>query len=73
MPEEKKSRYTPAQKRAAEKYFEEKIETIAVRVPKGRKDYYKSAAASVGLSLNQFAVNAMDEKIERTAGEGGRS
>lgn len=58
-------RYTDAQKRAAEKYLSEKVEDIRIRVPKGKKEYYKAQAAAAGLSLNQFAVDAMDEKIER--------
>ena len=62
---EKKTYYTSAQKRAAEKYLSEKVENIILRVPKGRKDYYKDAAASADMSLNQFAIEAMDEKIER--------
>ena len=68
MPVEKKSTYkgsTDAIRKAVRKYQTESVETIAVRVPIGRKDYYKSAAASAGMSLNQFAVSAMDEKIER--------
>ncbi len=67
---EKKTSYhgnTEARKRATNKYHKETVETIAVRVPKsGRnKDYYKSHASKWGLSLNQFAVDAMNEKIER--------
>lgn len=56
---------TDARRRAAQKYHAEKIETIAVRVPIGRKDYYKTAADCAGQSLNQFAITAMDEKINR--------
>ena len=66
--EEKKSTYkgsSDAQRKAVAKYHAEKVEDIKIRVPKGRKDYYKDAAATVGLSLNQFAVQAMDEKIDR--------
>ena len=63
--EEKKSRYTPAQNKATQKYIKEHLESIQLRVPKGRKDYYKDAAAAVGQSLNQFAISAMDEKIDR--------
>ena len=65
---EKKSTYrgyTDAQKRAMEKYHSEKDEDIKIRVPKGRKEYYKDAAATIGQSLNQFAISAMDEKIDR--------
>ena len=63
--EEKKSTYTEAQKRAIAKYHAEKVEDIKIRVPKGRKEYYKSAADSAGQSLNQFTINALDEKIDR--------
>ena len=53
-----------AQRRAVSKYQSEKVETIAVRVPKGDKEYYKTAAGAAGLSLNTFAIQAMDEKIK---------
>lgn len=57
--------YTDAQKRAEKKYRSEKVETIAVRVPKGKKAYYKDKAESVGQSLNQFAIQSMNERIDR--------
>ena len=69
--EEKKSTYkgnTDARRKANKKYLTENVEDIKIRVPKGRKEYYKDAAASIGQSLNQFAVNAMDEKIDRDTG-----
>jgi len=65
---EKKNTYkgsSPAQRRAVAKYHAEKVEALTIRVPKGKRDYYKRAAASVGQSLNQFALSAMDEKMER--------
>ena len=65
---EKKSTYTgntDAHRRGNAKYLTEKVEDIKIRVPKGRKAYYKSAADSAGQSLNQFAIDAMDEKIGR--------
>lgn len=65
MQEEKKSTYTEARKRAIAKYHAEKVEDIKIRVPKGQKDYYKSAATAAGMSLNEFAIAAMDEKINR--------
>ena len=63
--DQKKSRYTPAQKKAAEKYLSEKVEDIRIRVPKGSKQRYKDAASAAGKSLNQFAVDALEEKIKR--------
>lgn len=52
-----------AQRRAVSKFQKEKIDTIAVRVPKGEKDYYKEAAKDRNLSLNLFAIKAMDYVI----------
>lgn len=66
--EEKKSTYkgnTDAHRKGNAKYLSERVEDIKVRVPKGKKDYYKREADILGLSLNQFIINAMDEKIQR--------
>ena len=64
MQEEKKSRYTPAQARAVKKYLTNTVEDIKIRVPKGRKDYYKAAAEKSGESLNQLTIRALDTLIE---------
>lgn len=63
--EEKKSRYTPAQNRATQKYQRENLEQINFRVRKGEKKKYADAAAAAGVSLVQFFIMAADEKIER--------
>ncbi len=66
--DEKKSTYngnTDARRKAVNKYHKDSIDTISVRVPKGKKEYYKGAADKSGMSLNQFAVASMDEKITR--------
>lgn len=65
MTEEKKSRYTEAQKRAAEKYLKESVEDIRIRVPKGRKSVIKDHAVSQNESLNAFVVRAIDETMQR--------
>ena len=68
MPNKKKSSYrgfSAAQKKANAKYQAEKVEDIKIRVPKGKREYYKKAAGNAGLSLNQFAIDSMDEKILR--------
>ena len=67
MEETKKSSYkgfTEARKTANEKYLNT-LEDIKLRVPKGSREKYKQAAQARGYSLNQFAIEAMDEKIER--------
>ena len=65
LPEEKKSRYTPAQKKAAEKYLKESVEDIRIRVPKGKKAIVKAHADQQGESMNQFVIRAINETMER--------
>ena len=43
----------------------EKLDEIKIRVPLGKKDEYKKAAAASGDSLNRFIVEAIEEKIKR--------
>lgn len=64
MPEEKKSRYTPSQKKAAEKYLHEKVEDIRIRVPTGQKEIIKEYAATHGESVNSFIIRAIMEAME---------
>ena len=68
--EEGKTKYEKNKEYA--KTYLKKYEDIKIRVEKdvndeGKKDraYYKHAAEVRGYSLNQFALTAMDEKIER--------
>lgn len=63
MSEEKKSRYTEAQAKAAKKYLKESVEDIRIRVPKGDKAKVQEHAASIGESMNSFAVQTIYEKI----------
>lgn len=63
MTEEKKGRYTDAQKRAAQKYLKESVEDIRIRVPKGKKDIIKNYAEQRGESMNAFVVRAIDETM----------
>lgn len=65
--DDKKSRYTPAQNRATQKYQREKLEQINFRVRKGEKQKYIDAATAAGVSIAQFFTSAADEKIEREA------
>nr|WP_297708870.1 hypothetical protein [uncultured Butyrivibrio sp.] len=54
---------TQARREAAKKYLSEKVEDIKIRVPKedtaSNKEHFKSIADSYGLSLNQYAIEAM--------------
>lgn len=58
------TRYTPAQKRAFDKYRSEKIERIEITVPTGRKELYKRAADESGKSLNRFLIDCIENAIE---------
>lgn len=64
MATEKKKRYTESQAKAAKKYLAAKYEDIKIRLPKGKREYYKQAAANAGESLNSFAIRAMDYLIQ---------
>ena len=46
-------------------YIKENLDEIKFRVPKGKRQYYKDAAAAAGMSLVKFIVSSMDERIER--------
>lgn len=69
MPEEKKSRYTEAQAKAAKKYLKESVEDVRIRVPKGQKAIIKNHAERQGESMNAFVIRAIDETMERDAGK----
>ncbi len=65
MSDEKKSRYTEAQAKAAKKYLKESVEDIRIRVPKGNKAKVQEHASTMGESMNSFVVRAINETIER--------
>ena len=65
MPEERKSRYTEDQAKAAKKYLKESVEDIRIRVPKGQKDIIKAAAEAAGESLNTYVRNAIDQRMKQ--------
>lgn len=56
--------YTEAQKKASMNY-QKKLSSISIRVKPETAEKYKKAAADMGLSLREFILIAMDEKIER--------
>ena len=65
MTEEKKSRYTEAQAKAARKYLKESVEDIKIRVPKGQKAVIKAHADRQQERMNQFVIRAINETMER--------
>lgn len=55
---------TPARRKASEKYRTEKIDTILVRVPKGKKAEIQEAAAKKEKSLNQYIVDSINAALD---------
>ncbi|MEK5416386.1 MULTISPECIES: transcriptional regulator [unclassified Paenibacillus] len=60
--EDKKS---AAATRAKNKYNAANYDRLYPYVPKGRKAVYEAAAKAADMSLNDFVITALDEKIER--------
>ena len=54
-----------AAKRAVKKYDQEKIDRIAMRVPKGKREVIQAHAQEQGESINAFLNRAVDETTER--------
>lgn len=55
---------TQAQAKAHRKYQTEKVDTIYVRVPKGRKEVIQERAVSKGLSVNAYVVSLIDKDLK---------
>lgn len=68
MPPQK---YTEARKEGNRKWDAANLDRISIAVPKGKKDDIKAAAAEAGESMNQFIINAVDQRMERDKQEGG--
>ena len=67
MSDEKKSTYkgfTEARKRGNARYME-KIDSIRIYVPKGKRETIKAHAAQNGESMNGFITRAIDETMKR--------
>ena len=59
-----------ALKEASIKYLE-KLDVIRIRMPKGEKNNIKEAASAAGESMNQYIINAVDQRMERDKRESG--
>lgn len=59
------SKYTEAQKKASLRYMQEKTDDIRIRAPKGTKEHWRAAAEAAGMSLNQYVIKTINEKIEQ--------
>ena len=62
MPPQK---YTDARKEGNRKWDTANLDRVSIAMPKGKKDDIKAAAAAVGESMNQYIINAVEQRMER--------
>lgn len=58
------STYTESQKKAIIKYISEKTDDIRLRLPKGTKDKWRTAAEKEGKSMTQFVADIINDHID---------
>lgn len=56
--------YTESQKKATEKYLKTQYQ-MAIRIKYEDAERYKEAAAAAGMSLREFVLSAIEEKIKK--------
>ena len=47
------------------KWIAEKLDRVNLTMPKGKKEVVQDYAAGIGMSVNAYINQAIDEKIER--------
>ena len=55
--------YTEASKKATMKYQKDKMEQIAIRVPKGKREEYNQLAKRMNISLTKLITGYLDSLI----------
>lgn len=61
-------KYTEARKEGNRKWDAANLDRISIALPKGKKDDVKVAAVAVGESMNQYIINAVEQRMEQDAG-----
>lgn len=56
-------KYTLAQKRATEKHLKT-LTSISIRIKKEEANRYKEGAKKCGMSLRQFVISALEDKLK---------
>ncbi len=65
-----KRKYTEGVKQSNRKWDAANLDRVSIAMPKGKKDDIKAAAAVAGESMNQYIINAADQRMEREKKEG---
>ena len=58
-------KYTDARKEGNRKWDTANLDRVSIAMPKGKKDDIKAAASAVGESMNQYIINAVEQRMER--------
>lgn len=58
-------KYTEAVKQSNKKWDAANLDRVSIAMPKGKKDDVKAAATAAGESMNQYIINAVDQRMER--------
>ena len=58
-----------SQQKAVHKYVKANYDRMELTVPKGRKELIKAVATAAGESVNQYIINAVDQRMSREAAE----
>lgn len=66
---EEKAKVSKAQQKAVAKYMKNNYDELKIRTEKGQKEIIKAHAESVGESMNQFVIRAINETMERDTKE----
>ena len=69
MSEKKSAKVSKAQQKAVAKYMKNNYDELKIRTEKGQKEIIKAHAESVGESMNQFVIRAINETMERDTKE----
>lgn len=59
------AKYSEAQNKATQKYIKANYDEYKIRMPKYKKEVYKSYAASQGSSLNQLFINLIEADMTK--------
>lgn len=59
----KKKYYNESQNKRTQAYIHKNYDQISVRIKKGRRELYKQALTNLGLSLNEYIVQKLEELL----------
>ena len=67
MPEDEKKKVSKAQQAAVNRYMSKNYDRINLTMPKGKKERIHSRANTLGLSVNGYINQVIDEDLEQSS------